>query len=111
LHPNAVAQRTALQSYTRRGLDVALFVTAGATVVTYLSYTLDAHTREFFRTDWLWLSTVFVVLGVMRFLHIVRNRPDAESPTQEMLKDGPFVAIVLGWVVAVTWVVYNLRPS
>jgi decaprenyl-phosphate phosphoribosyltransferase len=108
---NAAAQRHALQSYTRGGLDVALFITAGATVVTYLSYTLDEHTREFFRTDWLWLSTVFVVLGVLRFLHIVRNRPDAESPTQEMLKDGPFVAIVLGWVVAVMWVVYNLRPS
>jgi 4-hydroxybenzoate polyprenyltransferase len=108
---NAKAQRHALQSYTRRGLDVALTITAGATIVTYLSYTLDEHTRAFFRTDWLWLSTVFVVLGVMRFLHIVRNRPDAESPTQEMLKDGPFVAIVLGWVVVVMWVVYNLRPS
>lgn len=108
---NAGAQRHALQSYTLRGLDIALFITAGATVATYLSYTLDEHTREFFRTDWLWLSTLFVVLGVLRFLHIVRNRPDAESPTQEMLKDGPFVAIVLGWVVAVMWVVYNLRPS
>jgi decaprenyl-phosphate phosphoribosyltransferase len=108
---NAGAQRHALESYTPRGLDIALFVTAAATVATYLSYTLDEHTRQFFRTDWLWLSTVFVVLGVMRFLNIVRNRPEAESPTQEMLKDGPFVAIVLGWVVAVMWVVYNLRPS
>src|SRR5688572_17594243 len=108
---NAGAQRHALQSYSRQGLDIALFVTAAATVATYLSYTLDEHTRAFFRTDWLWLSTLFVVLGVMRFLHIVRNRPDAESPTQEMLKDGPFVAIMLGWVVAVMWVVYNLRPS
>ena len=108
---NAGAQRHALQSYSRQGLDIALFVTAAATVATYLSYTLDEHTRAFFRTDWLWLSTLFVVLGVMRFLHIVRNRPEAESPTQEMLKDGPFVAIMLGWVVAVMWVVYNLRPS
>lgn len=108
---NAGAQRHALQSYGRRGLDLALFITAGATVATYLSYTLDERTREFFRTDWLWLSTVFVVLGVLRFLTIVRNRPDAESPTQEMLKDGPFVMIVLGWVVLVMWVVYNLRPS
>jgi len=108
---NAAAQRHALQSYTPRGLDVALGVTAAATVATYLSYTLDPHTREFFRTDWLWVSTLFVVLGVMRFLHIVRNRPGAESPTQEMLKDGPFVAIVLGWIALVMWVVYNLRPG
>jgi 4-hydroxybenzoate polyprenyltransferase len=108
---NAASQRLALQSYTTRGLDIALWITGAATVATYVTYTLDSHTREFFRTDQLWMSSIFVVLGVARFLHIVRSRPHAESPTQEMLKDGPFVAIVLGWVVLVMWVVYHLRPS
>lgn len=108
---NAGAQRHALEHYTARGLDIALAITAATTIGTYIGYTLDSHTRALFRTDWLWVSTVFVVLGVLRFLHIVRHRPYAESPTQEMLRDGPFVAIVLGWVVLVMWVVYNLRPS
>jgi hypothetical protein len=40
----------------------------------------------------------------------VRSRPKAESPTQEMLRDGPFVAIVFSWIVAVLSVVYNLGP-
>jgi 4-hydroxybenzoate polyprenyltransferase len=104
-------QRVVLESYTKRGLDVALAVTAGATLLTYVAYTLDPHTRVFFKNDWLWLSTVLVVLGIVRFLHLVRHRPRAESPTQEMLKDGPFVAIVLVWAGSVLWVVYNLRPS
>jgi decaprenyl-phosphate phosphoribosyltransferase len=108
---NAGAQRASLEHYTRRGLDWALGITALATIATYLAYTLDSHTREFFHSDALWLSTVFVVLGVGRFLHIVKNRPLAESPTQEMLHDGAFVGIVLGWVAVVMWLVYNLRPS
>ena len=108
---NAAAQRASLESYSRRGLDLALGVTALATIATYVAYTLDAHTRTFFHSDELWLSTGFVVLGVLRFLHIVKNRPLAESPTQEMLRDGAFVGIVLGWVVLVMWLVYNLRPS
>jgi decaprenyl-phosphate phosphoribosyltransferase len=108
---NASAQRAALESYSRRGLDLALGITALLTVVTYVAYTLDSHTREFFHSDHLWLSTGFVILGVLRFLHIVKNRPLAESPTQEMLHDGAFVGIVLGWVVLVMWLVYNLRPS
>ncbi len=107
----AAAQRLALESYTKRGIDLALFVTASATIATYVVYTLDPHTRAFFRSDWLWPSAAFVVLGVGRFLHIVRHRPKAESPTQEMLKDGPFVMIVLGWVILVMLVVYRLRPS
>jgi len=108
---NAVAQRAALESYTKGGLDLALAGTAIATVATYLAYTLDPHTVSFFRTEWLWPSTIFVVLGVWRFLYIVRNRPSAESPTQEMLHDGPFVATVLLWVGLVMWLVYNLKPA
>jgi decaprenyl-phosphate phosphoribosyltransferase len=104
-------QRAALERYTASGLDLALAVTAIATIVTYVAYTLDPRTQEFFRTEWLWPSAGLVVLGVWRFLHLVRSRPRAESPTQEMLKDGPFVAIVLFWVMLVMLVVYHLRPS
>jgi 4-hydroxybenzoate polyprenyltransferase len=108
---NAAAQRAALESYTKRGLDLALGITGILTVATYAAYTLDEHTVSFFQTEWLWISTVFVVLGVWRFLFIVKNRPSAESPTQEMLRDGPFVATVLLWVGLVMWVVYNLKPT
>jgi decaprenyl-phosphate phosphoribosyltransferase len=104
-------QRIALESYSEKGLDLALTLTAVATVGTYLAYTLDAHTRAFFRSDWLWTSTIFVVLAVIRFLFIVRFRPKAESPTQAMLRDGTFVMIVMGWVMLVVWVVYHLRPA
>ena len=103
--------RAALESYTLRGIDWALVVTGIATVASYLTYTLDPRTRAFFRRDDLWLSTFLVVLGVFRFLHIVRSRPRAESPTQEMLRDSSFVAIVLAWVALVMWMVYRLRPS
>jgi hypothetical protein len=80
-------------------------------VATYLAYTLDEHTREFFGSDRLWLTTIFVVWAVVRFLQLVRSRPKAESPTQEMLRDGPFVAAVLMWIGVVVWIVYNLRPT
>ncbi|MDQ2646061.1 MAG: decaprenyl-phosphate phosphoribosyltransferase, partial [Myxococcota bacterium] len=82
-----------------------------ATAVTYLVYTLDPRTREFFRSDYLWPTTIFVGAGILRFLQIVRHRPRAESPTQEMLRDGPFVAIVLLWLGLVLFVVYRLRPG
>jgi hypothetical protein len=76
-----------------------------------LAYTLDPVTQQFFGSDKLWLTVVFVVLAVLRFLYLVRSRPHAESPTQEMLRDGPFVAAVLLWVMVVILIVYNLRPS
>jgi decaprenyl-phosphate phosphoribosyltransferase len=104
-------QRLALEAYTKRGLDIALVVTASATLLTYMAYTIDPRTRRVFDNDWLWVSSVFVAAGILRFLHIVRHRPNAESPTQEMLSDGPFIATVLGWVGLVMWVVYKLSPG
>jgi decaprenyl-phosphate phosphoribosyltransferase len=104
-------QRAALESYTRRGLDVALLVTSVLTLATYVAYTLDPRTRELFGSDWLWPSSLFVLLGEIRFFQLVTSRPRAESPTQEMLKDGPFVAIVVAWVILVMWIVYKFRPG
>lgn len=108
---DAAKQRKALKAYSARGLDIILTLTALATTGTYVAYTLDASTKEFFKTDHLWPSTVLVLAGVGRFLHLVRSRPKAESPTQEMLKDGPMVGVVLLWVGLVLWIVYNLRPT
>lgn len=107
----AVRQRKALEAYTPRALNVALTLTGLLTVGTYLAYTLDSHTRELFQAEWLWLTTVHPVIGVFRFLQLVGDRPKAESPTQEMLRDSPFVFNLVVWVVEVVVIVYRLRPS
>jgi decaprenyl-phosphate phosphoribosyltransferase len=104
-------QRVALGGYTRRGLNWALRLTATLTVVSYVAYTFDPETMSFFHSRSLWWTSIFVVLAVWRFLSLVRSRPHAESPTQEMLRDGPFVAIVFSWIFVVLWIVYNLEPS
>lgn len=110
-HELALATRKSLKDYTQRGLNIALGVTSIATVGTYLAYTLDPHTREFFHNDWLWLSTGFTILGMARFLQIVTGRPKAESPTQEMLRDVPFILILLSWILWVVVAVYQIRPT
>jgi 4-hydroxybenzoate polyprenyltransferase len=108
---SAKKQRAALSGYSTRGLDAAMSITGITTIGTYVAYTLDPTTRAYFGSDKLWLTTVFVVGAVLRFLFLVRSRPRAESPTQEMLRDGPFVALVLLWVMVVIWILYNLRPA
>jgi 4-hydroxybenzoate polyprenyltransferase len=107
----ASKQRAVLDAYSRRGLDFALWTSGASTILVYVAYTVDPGTRDFFRSDYLWVSTLLVGAGVARFVYLVRNRPEAESPTQEMLKDGPFVGIVLVWLMIVMWMVYHLEPG
>jgi decaprenyl-phosphate phosphoribosyltransferase len=104
-------QRAVLAAYNPKLLSRALALTGAASIVTYVAYTVDPSTRAMFHSDWLWLTAPPPVFGVLRFLHLVRARPKAESPTQEMLRDAPFMINLILWVGIVVAVVYRLRPS
>lgn len=108
---NAGKTRAALEAYTPRALTIALSITGVATIGTYLAYTLDHDTQRFFQNPHLWLTTVHPVFGVIRFLQLVVSRPKAESPTQEILRDVPFMMNIMIWVAEVVFIVYRLRPS
>ena len=107
----AQQQRKALGGYTRRGLRWSHRVTAALTVASYVAYTLDPETMDFFNSRHLWWTSVFVLVALWRFMFLVRSRPQSESPTQEMLRDGPFVAILFSWGVAMLALVYNFGPN
>lgn len=107
----AIKQRKALRHYSERVLFWALALTGVASVATYALYTIDDHTKAFFQSEWLWLTTIHPLFGVLRFLHLVRSRPRAESPTQEMLRDVPFVLNLVIWVIEVIVILYQLRPA
>jgi 4-hydroxybenzoate polyprenyltransferase len=104
-------QRAALEAYTSRALGRALAVTGVASIVTYVAYTVDPSTREMFHSNWLWLTAINPIFGMLRFVHLVRTRPKAESPTQEMLRDTPFMLNLFLWIIVVVAIVYKLRPS
>jgi 4-hydroxybenzoate polyprenyltransferase len=112
---NAGRQRAALETYTPGSLNIALAVTGTTTLLTYVAYTLDPATRAFFNSNYLWLTAPFTAFGIARFLLLVSGGAGrgvrAESPTQEMLRDVPFVLNLVLWIAVVVAVVYQLRPN
>ncbi len=108
---NAGKQRAALEAYDPRILSVALASTGLAAISVYVAYTLDATTRALFASEWLWVTAIHPVFGVLRFLQLVAGRPKAESPTQEMLRDVPFVLNLVLYTLEIVFIVYRLRPS
>jgi 4-hydroxybenzoate polyprenyltransferase len=112
---HAGKQRAALEAYTKGSLTVALAVTGVATTVTYFAYTLDKATQAFFQSQYLWLTVPNTVFGIVRFLFLVSGRAGAgrkaESPTQEMLSDVPFILNLIMWGLIIIAIVYRLRPA
>jgi hypothetical protein len=106
---HAGKQRSALEAYTPRALTVALAITGFATVAIYFAYTFDPGVQKVFGTRWLPITTIHPIFGVVRFLQLVAGSPKAESPTQEMLHDVPFVLNLVLWVLEVIAFLYNVR--
>ena len=100
------SQRRSLGAYSQPLVDVLLWLTGVATVVTYVVYTLDPHTRATFGTNLLWVTTVMPAFGVFRFMRLVKSDLEKESPTEAMLKDWPFLLNLFVWVAAVLLLLY-----
>jgi decaprenyl-phosphate phosphoribosyltransferase len=102
--------RATLDSYRPATLDALLFGLGALCVGTYVAYTLDPDTMAFFHTAHLWATTPFVVVGIALFLSLARDESRLDSPTDEMLKNVPFVLNLILYGITVITIVYKLRP-
>lgn len=87
--------RASLARYDLRLLDRLLAVVAAVTVATYAAYTLLAHD-----TPALAVTVPLVVLGVLRYLALLRGGDHGEEPESVLLQDRTILALVAGWAVA-----------
>jgi len=100
-------QRPALAHYHLGTLRWILHVLGIVTVAVYVLYTLDEHTVKMFGNPYLVGTVIFPIIGIWRFIHLATTRRDAESPTEEMLKDPPFMINIALYGVAVLAVLYG----
>jgi len=106
---DARAQRAVLAHYDLRTLRITMWALAMVTVLVYLAYTMSEHTVQAFGTKLLVFTTPFPLVGILRFIHLVTSRHEAESPTEEILKDRLFMANLAVYVVLVASILYASR--
>jgi hypothetical protein len=104
---SAATTRAALAGYRIGVVRVAMYLVGAATVVAYWRYTVDPHTVTAFGTARLIWSTPFVALGIVRFLFLAVWSPKDDSPTEAMLRDPYFLAILAGATATVLYIIYG----
>jgi len=98
--------RAVLRTYRLTHIDWAMRSLAAITSISYTLYTLSDHTIAQFNTDRLVYSVPFVLFGLWRFNGIVRKDDNAQSPTDSMVRDLPFILNVILWGIFVTITIY-----
>ncbi len=89
------SQRLVLRKYSEPLLSQMITVTSTATLVAYSLYTFSAPNVP--ANHSMMLTIPFVVFGLFRYLYLINQTSEAESPEMVIIKDPPLVLDVLLW--------------
>lgn len=98
--------RPSLRGYTLPFIDTCLIVLGGTTIVCYIMYTVSEDVVKRLHSDHIYLTSVFVIIGILRFLQIAIVEQKSGSPTLILLKDTMIQAMIGLWFVAFLVILY-----
>ena len=101
--------RKNIDGYNLEFVNAGMVIVAGAMIVSYIMYTISPQTISKFGTDKLYLTTIFVILGTLRYLQISFVEEMSGSPTKILLKDGFLQTTIFLWLLSFTVILYIRR--
>jgi 4-hydroxybenzoate polyprenyltransferase len=98
--------RVAVDGYNLKFLDASISMLGAIIVVAYLMYVTSPEVAQRLGSDSLYLTSLFVVIGVLRYLHRTLVQQDTGSPTKVALSDRFMQATIILWVASFAWIIY-----
>ena len=92
--------------YNLTFINQAITITASVTLVCYIMYTVSPEVTEHFNSRYLYLTSVFVLLGLLRYIQIAVVDKKSGDPVKVALTDRFSQLIVAAWVVAFLVMIY-----
>ena len=94
--------------YNSTFINQALTITASVTLVCYIMYTVSPEVIAQFHNDSLYLTSIFVLVGLLRYIQVTVVDKRSGNPTKVILKDHFIQLVVLAWLVAFILIIYAL---
>ena len=116
--PENAGTRKTLSRYPDTLLDSMISMSSSITVITYSLFTFQIAPQMAGSTitgilpstlkspKWMMLTIPLVIYGVARYLYVIYEKEDAESPERVLLSDKPLLMTVLFWGALVFGIVY-----
>ena len=73
---------------------------AAVVVVSYIQYTISPEVIARLGTHYLYVTSFFVILGVLRYMQITFVEQNSGSPTKVVIKDTFMKLTILFWLVS-----------
>lgn len=95
--------------YNLTFINQAITITASVTLVCYVMYTVSPDIVNRLHSDQLYLTTVFVLLGLLRYIQITVVDKRSGDPTKVMLRDRFTQCVVVLWALTFLVLIYVIK--
>lgn len=99
--------REIMDGYNLVFIDAAMVIMAAVIIVSYIMYTVSPDVVAKFHSDKLYLTTGFVVLGILRHLQITLVEENSGAPTEILFTDRFIQLTLCGWLIAFALLIYS----
>jgi 4-hydroxybenzoate polyprenyltransferase len=100
--------RKASSSYNLEFINSIITLLSAVIIVAYIMYTVSPAVAQNFKSRHLFMTTVFVIAGIMRYLQITFVEQDSGSPTSILYKDKFILITILGWIISFYIIIYTV---
>lgn len=94
--------------YNREFMDQSLTITGSVMLVCYIMYTVSPEVMARFHSGYLYLTTIFVLVGLLRYIQLAVVDKKSGDPTKVLLRDRFIQLIVVAWVLSFLVIIYLL---
>jgi len=98
--------RDNITRYTLDYMNQVIGIIASVTMVCYIMYTVSPEVIDRFHSSKIYLTSVFVLAGIVRYLQVTMVDVKSGSPTKVLLHDKFIQSCVFGWILSFVLIIY-----
>lgn len=97
--------RKNIDGYNLEFVNASMVLMAGVVIVSYIMYTISPEVTMRLGTEYLYLTSFFVILGILRYMQITFVEENSGSPTKVVIKDTFLKLTIFFWLLSFIGVV------
>jgi len=101
-----IAPRHNTKRYNLTFVNNAITITASVMLVCYIMYTVSPEVTENFHTRYLYLTSIFVLIGLLRYMQLAVVDEKTGDPTKILLHDRFTQLVVAAWGLTFLLIIY-----
>lgn len=101
-----IVTRANIVNYNLAYLDQVLGLLGGIAMVCYIIYSVQPDVERRLHSNYVYISSIFVLFGILRYLQISLVDKKSGSPTKILTKDRFIQLSVIGWIAYFVLIIY-----